>query len=1293
MRRVESVQTPNVTRRMLRERFQRFLPASPLSGDYTSLPVIPTISDKEVVELFLSIGFVPGDDVARARDLFENKSTARPNPESSESAPDSAGSSGQALLHAPVISRELLPSPQAAATTSTSSHLDGSAPDTLVHTAAEKNAGAQVPLASSWSQSFADSPTLDGLSQVTSFDELVQRGWIRTSWDRFSVPRDIVHTFRQLAPNAGGPFKRLIEVQYKDAMLLRDEFASNRALRGIARSVAQGELQPGEITCVSRPWIAARLWDWNSDASAGQGNHSNDVRIGTWVDRWQLLKSPSFPMSSQLGQDSLAEFFDSAMTVLAAESTSPGWNEFREAALGPTSLLYPHRIASPESIVSAVPVSTVGRVRWMSEPLLEHTFHEHMGSRASGLLTVILNEIQEAEWDPLGLSARLMELVVERPVLLQQLVMRVRHNPALLGDMLMSPKTCALACTLITNWEYNSGGWNREFEANANRTTELLAFQDAMAMLGGHIAAGLVPISELSALYLTIYELASTSRQSSRWRPFLSLLRQEVASANAEIHESIVRTLVAAAFASSTPLVDFCAALDLAAEGGCFDRIDPSAIVSLYLNVLIPRGDQVGLRQVEPMNAQVFVSMALKCDAPLRDSFLGAVNVSLWLQSKPVAEAEHYAFHELLARRVKLHLRILSRAISSWPTTVPNKLIHALSNAISAGATERPERGSIDAFATGLTFGHDWAVRELPIAYDLAGVLRRLEESSLQSILTKLCQIEEPIVLAGIVAITPSALHEQIKSRLLKLRPDSSSVAYNLPALQARVDALLNANLPDLAEVFIAAERGASSWGTVPGREIAVLRSTLRLFILREDWEALASYVLADYMSDAIRREAEDTLLFHRGIAELKKPNGNPQCAEAIFLDLTRRHQGATSYLLNLFASRVQRLLGDNAFAILTGDDRAQAIRYLSEVEQTSRRLVQHSSFDLRVLETNRAMLLLAVGRPQESQQILWELRETGPDERIEGLRALALARLGSQREALALLTETEGIFGRTEMLNAVRENIHGNRSYAARPSLSIDDDPVPGIRDAFAAFNRLGHEEQAQVLQARGRLDLFLLEEVRGACTSVVAVAPMMRQLGMARFEDDISGILKQILRSRLVIPQWSVEDQSRGGFSSSGGVGERDLLISKGAATLAVIEALTVDSVNTTTLTSHFRKLMSYDTCRFFFHVTYVRNSNCAGVLTHLRTSATTPPTGIRHIRNEDLPDFDSMPIGFTGHFEIDSRPIMVVFLALDIGQTLQRSVAASQKRTSRGSRGRSSVASSVSSSGQAVEKKRLK
>lgn len=1229
MRRIESTQVPAETRSMLRERLVRFLPAHSTMRGVGDLVVRPSVSDKELVDLLLNLEFLPGDDIDRARVVYEEAAQR------------------QALTWTP-------PSPELEAmppTIEEDQHgvLDGNnfaAPDSQAPSV-------QVMISV---QVIPDSPSFDGLFPPPSFDELVARGWIRHTWGRFSVPDDLARA--SLQPQATETaFKLLVEARYQDEFKLRDGFSPEGDLQVIANSIVTQQFQPGAVACISRPWIAARLWDTPVDASTGSGVDDAQQRLSRWIDSWKLLNSPSFQMSSYLEPASFEEFVEVGLAVLTAVTTSPGWTEFREAARAPITLLYPHRAADAESVVPLVPATTLERVDWMSRRVAEQTFHEYLGTRGTSLLCVLLNEIQDATFDPKHLASRLMEFVVERPALLQLLVLRARQAPVLLADMLMAPATCTLACSLIASWEFNSGGWNRDFQAQANDTTTMLAFEDAIALLGGHLDAERVPATELAALYRYIYKLALNPRRLA----MLSLLRQVLASAATSIQDEVFAALVVSASTGTDKVTGFCAALDYFSESGGADRIDPSEIVSFYLDVLLLQSEPVELTQLGLPAAQSFVSLALRCEEPLRNRFLGAVDVRAWLQSAPIAADEQPSFLNLLARRIMIHIRLLSRAMAGWPTEVPKELVDALSNAVHAGATDQPQRGRVDAFVPGPGFGFTRG-EEQPIALDLAAALRRLQGNSLQQLVTELCQIDEPIVLAGIIANTPVAFHEQIKRRLQTLTPENAPEVWSLPALQARVDALLNAELPEVAEVFITAERDASTWGPVPGREVATLRATLRMLLLRQDWPAISSYSLPENLSEAIRREGRDLLQFYRGIAELKKPDGNPTTAEAIFLDLSQRNRGVTSYSINLFACRVTRLLRGDSFGLLSGEALTQAKRYLAEAQQETRPLVQHSPADLKALDVNRAMLLLAVGQARESLQLLMDLSDVSHDASIEGFRALAKARLGRKREALVVLTEAERAFGRSDLLSAIRANINTHRPYATAPNMLLDDDPVPGIRHAFDAFSRLGAVEQAEVLQSRGSLECYLIEQVREACASIVALAPMMRALGMVRLEDDISAVLKQVLRSRLWLNQWAVEDQSRGGFSQRGGVGERDLVISKGSATLAVIEALITDYVTKGNLTSHFTKLLGYDTCKFFFHITYARRSNCANILAHLRTACASPPSGFTHRRTEELEDYSSMPVGFKAYYELDSRNVVVVFLVLEIGQLIQRAAAES-------------------------------
>jgi hypothetical protein len=74
LRRIESTSVPGETRRMLRERMPRFLPVNTTPTGQLQRTVRPLLSDMEVVDLFLNLEIDAGDDIARARALYEQVS-------------------------------------------------------------------------------------------------------------------------------------------------------------------------------------------------------------------------------------------------------------------------------------------------------------------------------------------------------------------------------------------------------------------------------------------------------------------------------------------------------------------------------------------------------------------------------------------------------------------------------------------------------------------------------------------------------------------------------------------------------------------------------------------------------------------------------------------------------------------------------------------------------------------------------------------------------------------------------------------------------------------------------------------------------------------------------------------------------------------------------------------------------------------------------------------------------------------------------------------------------------------
>ena len=1244
MRRIGSGGFPAATRLLLRERLSRFLPHEPTTDFVSQGPARAHLVDAELVAFLLNLQFHAGDDVAVGRLVYEE---ARMVVDAEQSAAVARVSIGDAPARANAgesVNSAPTPAPVS------SSNL----PVTPEPAARENEPAVSV------SERFTDAPaSLAALTPPLSFDELIEHGWVRVSWERISIPRDIVFAVLRDESASAAAFKALVQQRGKDALTLSPGFSPSGALRDIASDVMKDELRLSEIACVSPAWVAATLWDKVFRAN----DRDATQKMGFWVDRWELLGWPRFSMNALLSPDAQEGFVETALTLATAAGATPGWADFRRAACAPTVLLYPHRAAAIDNILPPVPATTIERSRWMSGRIAEIALQDYMESRAWKLVSALLNEVQVAAYDPRGVASRLLSAAVHHPIHLQQFVLRASRAPALLADLLMEPVTAPLACSLIAGWDHRGGGRHRELEARANRVTGLLAVEDAVSMLGGHLDEGRVSPEELALLYLHVFELAYHHRPDARRPEMLPLLRDEILGAAAAVQQGVVATLLERARSGESPLAPFCALLDLASEGGSADQLPAEALVGVYLDVLLPRGEPLSPGYLEATSSAALTELAFRCDRATRSRFLDAVDIQAWLQSAPASQAERPSFIQQVVRRVRLHIRVLSRAVAGWPVAARPELAEALTRTVICGAVERPERHRLDAFALGFHFGDELGVRERLIALDLSDALLRLEGLAQQNLLAALCQVEEPAVLAGVVANVPEEFSTQLRAHLQTLTPANSSVVHTLPALQVRVEALLEAGMPALAARFVEAERAAITGRHFPNRAVTALRAQLLSLYLTEAWTEVMSFQLPATIPESERQDANDALSFYRALVHLRMPGGDARWAEAEFLRLSQRSPAATSYLTNLFASRVQRLLAQDSLRLLSGEELAEAVRTIGEVQRDIRPALRHSTRDLNTLDMNLVMLMLAVGRPREGLQMLLELREKTYEPKVEGFRALALARVGSTREALAVLTQAEQVFGRSGLLSGIRENIDGHRPFRTAPALSLDDNPVPGLRQAYENILRLGHAEQAEVLEARGRLDLFLLEHVRGACASLVALVPMMRNLGVLRREDDINSMLTQILLSRLLHVQWEVSDQSRGGYSRTGGVGERDLVVRKGSATLAIIEALIVDSVETCNLTSHFNKLLGYDTCRLFFLVTYARRADCSGVLRHLKTACQAPPAGFSHIRSEDLLDSDSMPVGFKAQYNINTRYVEVVFLVLDMNQQSQRTAAATQ------------------------------
>lgn len=207
----------------------------------------------------------------------------------------------------------------------------------------------------------------------------------------------------------------------------------------------------------------------------------------------------------------------------------------------------------------------------------------------------------------------------------------------------------------------------------------------------------------------------------------------------------------------------------------------------------------------------------------------------------------------------------------------------------------------------------------------------------------------------------------------------------------------------------------------------------------------------------------------------------------------------------------------------------------------------------------------------------------------------MALARQARLSEATATLDEAEHSLGRTPILGAARTHIASGSPFLSAPAVSIYEDLVVNVASAIARFRNMNASDQARVLQQQvDPLEGLLVECVRAAADALVDLRPMMDGIFGEHCEDDLNALIKHLLAARVHFLNWSVSDQSKGGYSAKDNPGERDILITRGGTTLSIIEALICDKpltqdVMVADLESHFQKLLGYGNPRIFFHVTY--------------------------------------------------------------------------------------------------------
>jgi hypothetical protein len=1099
-----------------------------------------------------------------------------------------------------------------------------------------------------------------------AFQDLIKDGWIRVVWGRISAP---VHMRVAGSDKPRVGFNALMAKRHGQTFRFSDEVRAQADLVGIVEAVERDGQISSAVACQTPEWVAARLWD---RSPADPGDQIPALRL--WVDRWQAIGAPSIVPSRVWTGPSAEAFRESALEVIGSSAGPDGWDEARtrivsELALGTNQ---PH--SNIERYVPAPPATCVGRALWLENNQIERPLMEGLGSCRDlfALMRLLLADVEHADLSPAPnkLAERIIALAVDRPDLLHMLILTVRRHSEILADLLFCPSTSVLACLLVAQWQAPHSAWDRELTSGDYQKTKASAFADAVSIMGHFLRKEQVNPAEVAALLEWLHSNPGGRAGSldGSTGAALEVLRTELVSQSAKTLEHMAKALTVLMPGSGLGTPAFAAVLDVIDTGGLVATVDPSSIVDAYVRSVAEGGYNLTAHRITQGSALSLSMLATRLSPEGRRQFLYPVDVRARLAAG--SEENPYTLADDIARSVRSHIRVLSRAIVASADAPPDELVDALVAAIQSGAVEHKEKGRIAAFAPRFETHGGFASLDRPIAADIGAAISALTASARDRVLGAMLGTDEPMVLAQLSTFVPHALRAQIENRVSEINPSDAGAIRSLTEVQARIDQLLAAGMSNAAARFIEDERSVRTLGAPPGRSITRLHADLRLYLLRRDWQAIADTQPPPDLSQMEESSAADTISFFRAISELKRPGGDIGGAEYVFAQLFNRHPETAAYAVNLFAARISLLLGTNAFAALDGAELTRGRQLLAEAEQIVHRV--RGAADSEVFAGNMALLRLAAGLPELALQTLTSLQAVNLKDTVAAYTAVALSRLGRVAEAIAGLKAAEDSLGLTDVLRAAREHIERGSPFASVASVSSENDPLPGAKLARLDFLQMNHISQTQVLSPEPEpFDSWMIDCIRSSAGSVISLAPVVKSGSSGPREDDLTAVIGEVLAAHILFLGWTL-GPSPGGVTAKGNQGRRDLVLQKGTTTLAVVEAVICNRPVTQEwsrgeLTSHFQKLVAYSTCRLFFHLTYAKIENPASITDHLgRAAKDDVPDGFAYIDCKKIEHTDSRPTGLIARYKGEFGEVKVVFLVLDIGQQIQKNAATTADNT---------------------------
>ncbi|KHN52874.1 hypothetical protein OI70_18895 [Dickeya fangzhongdai] len=1144
--------------------------------------------------------------------------------------------------------------------------------------------GEAKDLAKSWDES--EERKADG---GPVFDELVRLGWVFFDggrWIMQGTPLGTLSLISYPSPST----KIFLEGLSKPRLIAKTDQQPTAVLALAEKILAEFWLEQ-HVPIENPEWFLGRLWERLCPAEPI--NTENDVTL-LQVPAPEENRADTLPSLKEANADAV----DCAFLEWAAwchvikgygkwdRQWSPSQQQFcREAThraltrqtlwggwdcdlaryvnvLQKTYAIPMNQLRFARSAGKAPPRTVVARAGWLASREVEHLMMERLMMQRHGPNTVnfafglLCSELEKTDIG-LGIMTAadaILSFAVNHPMALLQLRFRVDADPGLLADMLLYRPTACLAAKWTVEWQPKSGR-NNDLNSGREAQTKTFAVQDSLSIIAYHLNASSISLEECASLITWCY-IDSTGigrATADPRRPVGRQLLRMFAKQNEQVQSDVLRHLVdQAAYENNIPRACFSGVLDGMNSLPLVTEAAIMPVIALYS--AFARKQNLDWTDVAGLSSDMagrLVAAACAQAASDRDAFLIPFDGMALIHE--ASHDEEPTVRSSVARTMRIHVRLLARAVSGWPyEAVPSVLCEVLKKLILCSVIEHDEKGRIGALTDRYSPSHSQRREAGLPAQDLASAWRKLDKSNQEDLLQVFAQSDDPVLLAELCQYLPAMAKPGIKARLRQLKPGEASTFWTWTELHYRIETLLVAGEYELAREHL--EDIRQELDSAPQQYwLALFALELQLFLKEENWTVLDSTTLPSTLDAATARQAKDQLDFYRATSQLLRPGGNLASARTELQRLSSQSGASPTYRDNYFAVAIQQIIGPTLHP-LSGADKVDGGRLLGEINSAIAADNKHAS---NALLANRAHLLFALQRPAQALESVAQRRSEVRSSELEMVVVRAKYEMGLQDEAMAILDAAIKEFETDKRLVVFKEDLQAGNPASRVASASVAVDSVSSIRAALQQLAQLPISQVGDVLGPPGLgFRGYLIREVSKAVASLQRMAGMLRDrknpADEARIENDLNSAVREILGASLALAKWDVADQSLGGTTTNGNPGERDAVIRVSGQEISVYEALVCKGLDRTNIKKHFDKLLAYGTCDIYFHVIYSYAHDVKPLLDYVRSMLEhdiLPMLSYCGCEALTPPDFETS--GYLATYSVDHREVAVVFLIADL------------------------------------------